>query len=93
MSPAYPAEVERGLSDVPGIVGVAVIGLPDDRLGQRVAAAVELAPGAAVSLEDLDAHCRANLARYKVPERFVVVDGLPRNAMGKVVRTALPDLL
>jgi acyl-CoA synthetase (AMP-forming)/AMP-acid ligase II len=39
------------------------------------------------------AHCLANLARYKVPERFVAVDRLPRNAMGKVVRRELPDLV
>jgi len=87
----YPAEVERVLSDVPGIVGVAVIGLPDDRLGQRVAAVVELAPASAVSLEDLDAHCRANLARYKVPEEWRVTV-LPRNAMGKVIHAEVGRL-
>jgi long-chain acyl-CoA synthetase len=87
----YPAEVERVLSEVHGVVGVAVTGLPDERLGQRVAAVVELAPGASVSLENLVAHCRANLARYKVPEewRFAV---LPRNAMGKVIQAEVGGL-
>jgi acyl-CoA synthetase (AMP-forming)/AMP-acid ligase II len=53
---------------------------------------------AAVEAEALDegavrAHCEANLAKYKVPERFVRVDELPRNAMGKIARTELADLL
>ena len=87
----YPAEVERVLSDIAGIVGVAVIGLPDERLGQRVAAAVELAPDAAVSLDVLDAHCRANLARYKVPEEWRLA-ALPRNAMGKVIQAGVRQL-
>jgi len=89
----YPAEVERVLLAHPGIVGAAVLGVADERLGERVVAVVEPAPGGEVDHDALRAHCRAHLARYKVPERFVVVDGLPRNAMGKVVRTRLPDLL
>jgi len=62
----------------------------DDRR-ERVAAVVELAPGAPVKLEDLDAHCRANLARYKVPEerRFAVP---ARNAMGKVIQAEIGRL-
>ena len=89
----YPAEVERVLLAFPGIVGAAVLGVPDERLGERVVAVVEPAPDVEIDLDALRAHCLADLARYKVPERFVVVDGLPRNAMGKVVRTRLPDLL
>lgn len=80
----YPAEIERVILQVPGVVGVAVVGIPDDRLGQRVGAAVELAPEAAVGPEELDAHCQSSLARYKVPERWMI-RSLPRNAMGKVI--------
>lgn len=80
----YPAEVERVLLAFPGVVGAAVIGVPDERLGQRVAAAVELGPGVTVDEATLESHCRAALARYKVPERWLV-GPLPRNAMGKVV--------
>jgi len=87
----YPAEVERVLSEVSGVTGVAVIGLPDERLGQRVAAAVELAPGATLTPADLDAHCRARLARYKVPENWRLAT-LPRNAMGKVVQAEVAQL-
>lgn len=89
----YPAEVERVLLARPGVAGAAVLGLPDERLGERVAALVEPAAGVALDVEALRADLLAELARYKVPERIEVVDALPRNAMGKVVRTALPALL
>ena len=84
----YPAEVERVLSQVPGVVGCAVVGIPDERLGEKVGAAVETDPDVEVPSEALIEHCRANLARYKVPEiwRFAV---LPRNTMGKVIQ---PDV-
>jgi len=89
----YPAEVERVLAGFPGVAASAVVGVPDERLGERVAALVEPDPGAALDLVALEAHLGAELARYKVPERIVVVDRLPRNAMGKVVRTELGGLL
>jgi long-chain acyl-CoA synthetase len=89
----YPAEVERVLLEAPGVAACAVLGVPDERLGERVVAVVE--PMADSTFDDTSVrdHCLANLARYKVPERFVVVDALPRNAMGKIIRTALPALL
>jgi acyl-CoA synthetase (AMP-forming)/AMP-acid ligase II len=87
----YPAEVERVLMAQEGVAGAAVFGVPDERLGERVAALVELSE--AVPMDALAAACRAQLADYKVPERWGVVETLPRNAMGKVVRTGLVDLL
>jgi acyl-CoA synthetase (AMP-forming)/AMP-acid ligase II len=69
-----------------------VLGLPDERLGQRVVAAVVLEPDAQTTPADLQARCRAQLARYKVPERIVLVDALPRNAMSKVVKPRLVPL-
>jgi acyl-CoA synthetase (AMP-forming)/AMP-acid ligase II len=89
----YPAEVERVLLTLPGVEAAAVFGVPDERLGQRVAALVQLQAGATVEEDDLVTGCRARLASYKVPERWAVVPELPRNAMGKVVRPALSDLL
>jgi long-chain acyl-CoA synthetase len=80
----YPGEIERVILQIPGTVGAAVVGIPDDRLGQRVGGAVELAPDAAIDTEELDDHCRSSLARYKVPERWLIRP-LPRNAMGKVI--------
>jgi long-chain acyl-CoA synthetase len=89
----YPAEVERVLLDAPGVAAGAVFGVADERLGERVVAVVETEGAAPLDEEAVRAHCLANLARYKVPERVVAVATLPRNAMGKVVRTELPDLL
>jgi long-chain acyl-CoA synthetase len=85
-SNVYPAEVERVLSGQPGVAGCAVVGIPDGRLGQVVAAAVEPRPGVALTEERLIRACARQLARYKVPERIVFVDRLPRTAMGKVRR-------
>jgi acyl-CoA synthetase (AMP-forming)/AMP-acid ligase II len=86
----YPAEVERVLLEAPGVTASAVFGVADERLGERVVAVVE-----ATELDEaaVRQHCEANLAKYKVPERFVRVDRLPRNAMGKIVRTELPGLV
>jgi long-chain acyl-CoA synthetase len=89
----YPAEVERVLQAVPGVEACAVFGTPDERLGERVAAAVQVAAGAEVSAEDLTAHCRGELAPYKVPERFIFVESFGRNSMGKIDRRRLAQLI
>lgn len=89
----YPAEVERVLAEHPSVAAGAVLGVPDERLGERVAAVVEPVAGAELDVDDLRAHLLANLAKYKVPEQITVVGSLPRNAMGKIVRAELPDLL
>jgi acyl-CoA synthetase (AMP-forming)/AMP-acid ligase II len=83
----YPAEVSRVVDAFPGVAASCVLGVPDDRLGARVVAVIELngdIDRVAFDLDGLAAHCRANLARYKVPERFFIAL-LARNAMGKVV--------
>ena len=88
----YPAEVERVLAGAPGVKACAVVGVPDERLGERVAAVVEVGPEGAEE-EAIVAHCRQALAAYKVPERIAFVERLPRNAMGKVPAPALRELL
>lgn len=80
----YPAEVERVIDLYPGVTASCVVGVSDDRLGERVMAMIETS-GDPLDTGGLRAHCQANLARYKVPEEFVVAV-LPRNSMGKVVR-------
>jgi acyl-CoA synthetase (AMP-forming)/AMP-acid ligase II len=80
----YSAEVERALTALPGVVEACVVGLPDDRWGECVAALVVLAPGAAVTSGEIVAGCAARLARYKRPRRVFFVGSLPRNAFGKV---------
>jgi long-chain acyl-CoA synthetase len=90
----YPTEVERVLHRYPGVAAAAVFGIPDDRLGERVGALVEMRRHAPLpSTPDLEAYCAKHLARYKVPQVWGFVDALPRNAMGKVVRSGLISLL
>jgi len=86
----YPAEVERVLLDAPGVQGASVVGVPDERLGQRVAAAIEPEEGIDLDAGELASYCASQLARYKVPD-FWRIGTLPRNAMGKVIRTELED--
>jgi len=84
----YPTEVEDVLSGCPGVAEVAVTGTPSDEWGEVVTAWV-VAEGAAPTLEELRAHCAGTLAAYKQPRRLRLVDRLPRNALGKVVRGQL----
>ena len=87
-----PAEVERVLEAHSAVSRAAVLGIEDERLGQRVVAAVELvAPGAADEA-GLRAHAAESLARYKVPDRIEVVAELPRNALQKIVKRDLLPL-
>lgn len=88
----YPAEIERVLHERDEVEACAVVGLPDERLGERVAVAVQLRDGANVTEDELREHCLVNLAKYKVPERWLFVDAFPRNAMGKIQRRDLPAL-
>ncbi|HWL60621.1 MAG TPA: long-chain fatty acid--CoA ligase [Microbacteriaceae bacterium] len=85
----YSAEVEIVISQLPGVTGVAVIGVPHDRWGEVPHAIVTLAPGASLDVETLIEHCSARLARYKVPKTLEIVDELPRTASGKVQKALL----
>lgn len=88
----YPAEVEKVLEAHPDIAEVAVIGVPDSRWGEVGKACIGLRPGAPQpEPESLRAYCREHLAGYKVPKLFEVVDALPRNALGKVIKQELRD--
>lgn len=85
----YPAEVEAALSEHPGVEDVAVIGLPDDDLGKRVHAIVQVGATGAPCAAELEAHCTDRLARYKVPRSWELVERLPRDESGKLRRSAL----
>jgi long-chain acyl-CoA synthetase len=85
----YPAEVENVLMRHPGIVDVAVIGVPDERWGEAVKAVVVTADGVDLTEEDVIAHARADLAHYKCPRSVDFVAELPRNPSGKVLKREL----
>ncbi|CAN5336810.1 long-chain-fatty-acid--CoA ligase [soil metagenome] len=81
-----PSEVEAVLRMHPSVVDAAVVGKPLERGGEMVVAAVELEPGAQLDEEALRAHCRAQLAAYKVPRRIVQIEDTPRSMLGKILR-------
>jgi fatty-acyl-CoA synthase len=83
----YPREVEDVLSGLPGVVEAAVIGLPDPEWGEAVTAV--LVSDGSLTPDGVRDRCRASLAGFKVPRRVVFLDGLPRNASGKVLKREL----
>ncbi|MCW2844377.1 MAG: AMP-dependent synthetase and ligase, partial [Nocardioides sp.] len=79
----YPEEVEMAIKAHPAEYDVLVVGVPDDKYGQAVAAVVELRDGTTLELDDLRAFLRAHLSGYKLPRALTIVDQIPRNASGK----------
>jgi len=79
----FPDEVERAVKAHPAVFDAVIVGVPDDRWGERVAAIVQLRPGESLTLEELDAHCRTLIAGYKVPRELHVVDHVVRHPSGK----------
>lgn len=88
----YPAEVEQVLARLEGVADAAVIGIPDDRLGEVGRAFVVRKAGSEIAEEDVIAYCRTHLANFKTPRSVVFLDKLPRNAGGKVVKPTLREL-
>jgi fatty-acyl-CoA synthase len=87
----YPAEVEAVLYQHPAILDAAVIPSPHPRWGEVPLAVVVLRPGHTLTAEELFTFCTPHLARYKIPRSLVVVDELPRNAAGKVLKRVLRE--
>jgi len=79
----YPEEVEAAVKSHPGVYDCTVVGVPDDRWGQRVAAVVQARDGADVDLDSLQEHCRTRIAGYKVPREVHLVDQIVRSPSGK----------
>lgn len=89
----YPREVEEALMQHPAVFEVAVVGEPEPEWGEQVVAFVVLAPGAVADSATLDRWCRNNIAGFKRPKRYEFLPALPKNSYGKVLKTALRDLL
>jgi malonyl-CoA/methylmalonyl-CoA synthetase len=88
----YPREVEEVIEGCPGVAEVAVVGLPDEEYGERVAAAV-VRDDEGLTAEEVRDFCREDLAGYKKPREVVFVEGLPRNALGKVLKHEVRERL
>jgi fatty-acyl-CoA synthase len=89
----YPAEVEGALYQHPAVADVAVVGMPDERWGEAVVAVAVVKEGSSLTLEDLRDVAGRSLARYKLPTRLEVVDALPRNPAGKILKFELRERL
>jgi malonyl-CoA/methylmalonyl-CoA synthetase len=85
-------EIEEALRQHPAIAECSIVGLPDDEWGERVAAAVVLNQNHTLDLLSLRTWARELLAVHKLPSRLLILDALPRNAMGKVVKPTLAPL-
>jgi long-chain acyl-CoA synthetase len=90
----YPAEVERVLMMEPGVHDCAVTARPDRRLGHAVAAYIQPSSGVngAELIQRLQQRCKRDIAKYKVPAHWTVVDVIPRNTMGKILKKQLPEI-
>jgi malonyl-CoA/methylmalonyl-CoA synthetase len=87
----YPKEIEERIDSMPGVLETAVIGVPDPDLGESVTAVVVARPGHALTEGAIINALKADIAGFKVPKRVHFVDDLPRNAMGKVLKSALRE--
>ena len=89
----FPGEVEEFLLGLDGIVDAAAVGLDDDEFGQVVGAIVVVEPGAALGVDEIRALVKAGLARFKAPKQMALVDEIPRNPTGKILRREVVALL
>jgi len=87
----FPAEVEESLRLFPGVAEAAVIGVPDGEQGERVMALVVPVAGQKLDVQALKAHCRQHLGKHKRPQHIEVVEDLPKNFLGKVLRQKLRE--
>jgi long-chain acyl-CoA synthetase len=88
----YPREVEELLVKHPEIADAAVIGIPDDKWGERLKAFIVRRPGSGLEPEAITAYLEGRISGMKIPKDFAFIDALPRNASGKVLKTSLRAL-
>jgi acyl-CoA synthetase (AMP-forming)/AMP-acid ligase II len=87
----HPTEVEQVVLSHPSVRDCAVVGVPDEKWGEAVTAVVELKPGKSLAPEHLIAFCRQSMSGVKTPKNVIVVDALPRSAVGKVLRRTVRE--
>lgn len=87
----YPAEIENALTEHPAVAEAAVIGVPDDRFGEAIHAFVALHPGEQAGPRDFLTFLTGHIASFKIPNQFELVDRIPRNPSGKILRRELRD--
>lgn len=87
----YPKEIELVLDDQPGVLESAVVGVPHADFGETVVALLVAEPGESIDVDAIAVATTASLARFKHPRKFIVLEGLPRNTMGKVQKNILRD--
>jgi acyl-CoA synthetase (AMP-forming)/AMP-acid ligase II len=87
----YPVEVENAIARHAAVLDVAVIGVPDEKFGEALLAFVVLKPGGSLEPEELIAFCRDKIAGYKIPRRLEIVEELPRNPSGKILKKILRE--
>lgn len=87
----YPVEVEKVITGHPAILEAAVIGVPDEKFGEALLAVCALTPGCRLSADELIEYCRDKIAGYKIPRQLKLMDELPRNPSGKILKTVLRE--
>jgi acyl-CoA synthetase (AMP-forming)/AMP-acid ligase II len=87
----YPVEVENAVAKHEAVADVAVIGVPDDKFGEALLAFVVTRPGMTLTVEELIEFCREKIAGYKIPRQLKIVDELPRNPSGKILKKILRE--
>lgn len=87
----YPVEVENVLAGIPGVIEVAVIGVPDERYGEALLAIFAMQPEHSIDSDTVIEFCRGKLAGYKIPRQVKTIEALPRNPSGKILKTVLRE--
>jgi acyl-CoA synthetase (AMP-forming)/AMP-acid ligase II len=87
----YSVEVENAVARHPAVLQCAVIAIPDEKWGEVVHAFIVCRPDTAITLDELQAHCKALIANYKIPRSLEVVDSLPLSGAGKVLKARLRE--
>ena len=88
----YPKEVESVINEIEGVIESAVIGLPDDDLGEKVVAVIVRKDQSQITESEVISSLKTQIAGFKVPKKIILIEELPRNAMGKVQKNILRDI-